>query len=225
MRRRTTVAVAAVGLVGTAGFAVAAVSGSGNTINACVKKRGGNVRIVTAKTRCRASERRLTWNQRGPQGAPGSNGVPGMAGAPGSNGAAGSDGPPGPFVDAVPAGRTLRGEWVLLDEAATIGEHLETGLSFAFPLGEAPAAHFVANGSPAPAECPGSAAAPAAAAGHLCVYQSTVDVSATEENVFDPLLDSTAGAGKANRFGFSIRVTAGATVVRTSGTWAVTAAQ
>lgn len=46
----------------------------------------------------------------------------------------------------------------------------------------------------------------------------------TSVSPFDPGQAKAGGAGKANRFGFGLRVVAdGAGALRTSGTWAVTA--
>jgi hypothetical protein len=146
-------------------------------------------------------------------------GKQGPAGPPGT---AGAQGAAGPFVEGVPPGSTLRGSWVLFNETAGTGEHLEVSVSFPFPLSTAPTGHFVGDGATPPGECPGSVSSPQASPGHLCVYQSGVDIAATEEQVFDPTLDTTSGAGKGSRFGFSVRATAGAAVVRTSGTWAAT---
>jgi hypothetical protein len=47
------------------------------------------VRVVSAKTKCRSSERRLTWNTQGPKGAIGATGATGAGGAPGAAGAPG----------------------------------------------------------------------------------------------------------------------------------------
>ena len=202
--------VAVVFALGAGGYAVGAIPAENGKITTCYDKRTGELRVVDAerKKKCRKRERRLAFNPRGPTGPAGEQG---------------RDGPAGTFADTLPAGRTLRGSWVIFDEAAASGEHLEEGVSFPVPLAAAPTAHFVASGGPASADCPGSAAVPAANPGHLCVFQSSVDIAATEENVFDPSTDTAAGAGKAGRLGFSVRVTAGASVVRTSGTWAVTA--
>jgi Collagen triple helix repeat (20 copies) len=64
---------------------------------ACYAKKGGAVRLVK-KRRCKASERRVTWNQKGrlgPRGAAGPAGATGGTGAPGAIGAQGPAGPAG----------------------------------------------------------------------------------------------------------------------------------
>jgi hypothetical protein len=50
-------------------------------IYACKAKKGGAVRIVAKNTRCKSTETRVTWNQRGLTGPPG---PPGPSGQPGS---------------------------------------------------------------------------------------------------------------------------------------------
>ncbi len=67
----------------------AATAASATTIYACVSKKSGAMRIVSAKAKCRRGERKLSWSSTGPAGsggAPGAAGPPGAAGAPGANG-------------------------------------------------------------------------------------------------------------------------------------------
>jgi hypothetical protein len=71
--------------LGGTSYAALHDAGNSNTVRACVKKRGGAVRVVKAGAKCKRGERRLAWNRAG---------VPGPAGAPGATGpqgAAGSD--------------------------------------------------------------------------------------------------------------------------------------
>jgi hypothetical protein len=84
--------------IGLVAHAVAAPSGQ---INACVKKKGGAVRIAS---RCARSERKLTWSAIGPAGPAGQPGRDGATGAPGAKGADGAAGAPG--VDGTASGRT-----------------------------------------------------------------------------------------------------------------------
>lgn len=90
------------------------------TVHACVVKAGkakGQLRVVAVQTRCRRSERRLTWTSApatvptsgagaitGASGAPGATGPAGPAGANGEPGPAGSAGTPGPTGPQGPAG-------------------------------------------------------------------------------------------------------------------------
>src|SRR5690349_5870032 len=69
-----------------AGSAIAGAATNNATIKACADKKGA-LRIANS---CKKGETALTWNQKGP------------AGAPGTQGAAGAQGPAGP---AGPAGK------------------------------------------------------------------------------------------------------------------------
>lgn len=68
------------------GTAIAAnTSQTTSVINACVVKKGskaGTMRVITGKKKCKRTERKLSWNQKG---------VAGLAGAAGPAGPAGSD--------------------------------------------------------------------------------------------------------------------------------------
>jgi hypothetical protein len=70
---------------------------------ACYAKKGGAVRLVT-KRRCKRSERRVTWNQKGRLGARGITGAAGAAGPQGLQGIQGATGPAGAQGPAGPAG-------------------------------------------------------------------------------------------------------------------------
>jgi hypothetical protein len=75
-------------LVACSGLAIAATS-SGPVIQACANKKSGALRLAS---RCRRAERRVSWNQVGPQGP---SGPAGAKGAPGASGATGPPGTPG----------------------------------------------------------------------------------------------------------------------------------
>jgi hypothetical protein len=72
-------------LIGGA-LTVAVQAADASSIYACVRKHGGSVRIVSAKSKCRRGERRVSWNAAGPAGPPGANGATGATGASGANG-------------------------------------------------------------------------------------------------------------------------------------------
>src|SRR5438128_2375363 len=76
-------------VIGITGFAVAAGSGGTSVIKGCVAKKGGALRIAT---KCRSSERPISWNQQGPPGVAGANGSNGANGAAGTNGTNGQNG-------------------------------------------------------------------------------------------------------------------------------------
>ena len=84
-----------------AGVALSAgSSASSPTITACVKKGSGAARIVSSGSKCRSSERRVSWKRIGPAGKQGLAGAQGATGAQGIQGAPGSNGAPGqPGID------------------------------------------------------------------------------------------------------------------------------
>jgi collagen triple helix repeat protein len=177
---------------------------------------------------------------KGPTGPTGVTGPTGTAGAAGPTGAAGATGPTGapwPAGGTLPSGATQTGTWTfgsvpIGDEPGAPGEppfaHLKAELvpiSFFIPLASELAeanVHYLEVGDPATTECAGSAGAPKAAAGHLCIY------AGVEEGVFE-------FAGIANPktefFGEMGAATAGAMLMfnrykpeaEAFGTWAVTA--
>ena len=92
-------------------------------------------------------------------------------------------------------------------------------ISFGFQLASAPTAHFINAGAMAPAECAGTALAPSAAPGHLCVYEgSSLNAGGRNTNVFG----SGDGFSLATGAGLFVR-SAAAGDFYTRGTWAVTA--
>jgi hypothetical protein len=75
-------------------------------INACVKKPGGRVRVVSGPAQCRRGEQAVSWNVQGPEGPRGATGPAGPAGPAGAPGADGARGPTGAAGPAGPAGPT-----------------------------------------------------------------------------------------------------------------------
>jgi hypothetical protein len=73
-------------------------------INACVKKPGGRVRIVSGPRQCRRGEQAVSWNVQGPEGPRGATGPTGATGPAGPPGPPGGDGARGPTGAAGPAG-------------------------------------------------------------------------------------------------------------------------
>src|SRR5690349_16429362 len=67
--------VAAVG-----GTTLAATSGSSKTISVCIKKSGAHKGTVRVATKCRRTERKLSWNKAGRVGPAGPAGAAGAAG-------------------------------------------------------------------------------------------------------------------------------------------------
>ncbi|MCL1586901.1 MAG: hypothetical protein M3092_00655, partial [Actinomycetia bacterium] len=87
MRRYFVIAIV-VGLVMTAGIAVAQV-GDDEVIQACADTKGGDLRLVDTAEDCTKKEVLVAWNQVGPQGSPG---IDGTDGTDGIDGIAGVDG-------------------------------------------------------------------------------------------------------------------------------------
>jgi hypothetical protein len=85
--------------LGGGAWAVSGPPSTSSTIDACVKKKGkkkGQLRIVSASTTCKPSERRLTWSSAGgATGATGPIGPKGDKGDKGDPGAKGDQGDPG----------------------------------------------------------------------------------------------------------------------------------
>lgn len=117
----------------------------------------------------------------------------------------------------LPAGKTLTGVWA----ASGYGEAgfpepgtgiATTGVSFQLPLSVVPTARTVREEEPV-SECPGTAAAPAAAPGYLCVYIRGAQNA-----------EVGAGVNFHGASGFTVvGYTAAKGFVLLEGTWAVTA--
>jgi hypothetical protein len=107
-----------VALSGTS-YAALRAAPTASTIQACVSKKTGALRVLAkATTKCKRGERALAFNARGAAGPVGSNGADGAAGAQGLQGAQGNqgdrgvqgiDGPPGPSTGT--AGGDLTGNY------------------------------------------------------------------------------------------------------------------
>jgi len=141
-----------------------------NVIVACQKRGSGLLRVVRDASACRASERRLRWNVRGPAGpagAPGPQGPAGPAGTAGPPGPAGTQGPAGPAGPPGPAGAT-----------GTAG-----------PTGPTGPAGATGPAGPAGPQGPAGAASLAALDGTACTRSDgaagTLDIVTTSANVIE----------------------------------------
>src|SRR4051794_16113944 len=90
-------------------MAVGAIPGSNGTINGGYAKKTGNLRVVSASSKCKKGETRISWNQKGLKGDTGAAGVAGARGAIGPAGPSGvtataAIGPEGPAGAAGPEG-------------------------------------------------------------------------------------------------------------------------
>jgi hypothetical protein len=159
----------------------------------------------------------------GPQGEQGAKGDPGPPGATGNTGPAGTS----VFDATVPSGKTVTGAWGVTDTATAAGQLFGTVVSL--PV-RAPTALTTAlvnadDGVPGSFDgdvaCTGTAGAPTAPAGKVCIYQSYVD-NATGLGGFQ--LSNTPDAQPEHNYGFNVQFSSSAmgnTDAR--GTWAYTA--
>ncbi len=112
-------------------FIVASVSFAANdTINACITKTTGLIRIVSSLTQCKSSEGKLSWNIAGPVGPMGPQGPIGLTGPMGSQGPAG---PQGPVGEVGPQGP--QGEQGLPGVNAAAGQQCAAGAVIGFDQG------------------------------------------------------------------------------------------
>lgn len=113
------------------------------------------------------------------------------------------------------SGKTLIGTFGTAGQKNT-GFIDETGITYQIPLAAAPAFNDIAPGGASTPACPGSAAAPSAAPGNLCLYE-TIRTGATGLTQISPT--------QVRRFGavlFATSVANGASY-EVDGVWAVTA--
>lgn len=149
-----------------------------STLYACIKHKGGAVRFVSSKTKCKKGESKVSWNSvgsAGKTGATGPAGPTGATGATGSTGAKGATGPAGPFPGKLPRGITLRGDYHVGGTAAAGGSLAVGAISFLFEFASAPEYHYLTEGASSTTECPGSFEEPEAAPGDLCLYSEDED--------------------------------------------------
>jgi hypothetical protein len=162
----------------------------------------------------------------GPAGAAGAKGETGLQGVKGEKGAAGAKGEPGEtgFTQTLPAGKTETGTWAV--SASAEGLALAP-ISFNIPLeNELDAEHvFFVEGTGNGTTCLGTAEAPSATPGNLCVYHATGEAPTLLNLKFSEVVTSSAKKG-ANTAGATLLFEAEAEAPRFGfGTWAVTAAE
>lgn len=181
----------------------------------------------------------------GPAGSPGAAGGQGAQGAPGAAGSPGGQGPAGPLLEALPAGKTLKGTWGVIATGRSETQHSLTSISFQFPVSPPPTAYYLGGNqfgqfikfSPSASvglsteeerehNCPGSFADPEAAPGALCIYPTSVNgasLGGGDATLYEEMSHPT-------EFGIEIPFgleEAGGTcgACHATGTWAVTASE
>ncbi len=173
----------------------------------------------------------------GPQGAPGAPGAKGDKGDKGDTGDEGPEGPKGekgPKGDTgeagacsttkpecvIPSKATLYGHWSFVNPGGIGLVSVPISFNLAYPGGGKPTLIFVtkkeAAEEKAPAACSGTAKAPKAAPGTLCVYEE--DNFTAIPQTFDP----GAFTGTLDSYGVALAFS-GETGGFVRGTWAVTA--
>jgi hypothetical protein len=186
---------------------------------------------------------------KGAAGAKGTNGAPGAQGAAGAAGPGGATGPAGPagpagvngndgkegkegkegkqgttgFTDTLPSGKTETGTWSAIQESEEFGTI--TTISFPIPLAEGleeAQVHVDTAGEPNFEEvCPGSAEAPKATKGNLCVYTG-ISKGLEILRVVKPFTTNEPGTGPNGAILRMAQPSTGETVLA-YGSWAVTA--
>ena len=191
--------------------ATGAVSGQDDLIRACVKKKGGTLRISNGK--CRKRERSLQFNQRGPKGDAGPQGAAGAAGRS--------------ALEPLHSGETIQGAWAMHGTPTGTGvSRQQTGITFPIPAPKpVDSLHvvFANNDVTAGNGCTGSAAAPVAGPGFVCLYAA--DASNTTLAYGVGALGTSVNAlatGDGSSYGF-IAFMEGNPSWHASGTWAYTA--
>jgi hypothetical protein len=182
-------------------ISVAVAAGHGKSVHACALRSSGALSLAHHGN-CPKGSNSLTWSVRGPRGARGKS-----ATAPAT----------------LPPGHTETGPFAAGGVAASAGDTLLDSVTFGLPLPAAiDAAHVVevAPGGDGPASCPGTAAAPSATPGYLCLYDVIRNVNVASTVVHR----ATVEAAGADPTGFTFSIVAnGAGQLTDWGSWAVTA--
>lgn len=155
-----------------------------------------------------------------PAGATGAQGLKGDKGDAGTNGTSGRD-----FTveTTLQPGQTEKGVYSAYG-GGPAGSAMSDSISFRVPLSadiSGGNVHWDAQGGGVadPTNCPGTSAAPQAAAGHLCLYETSFI-----NRTFAPVLDPAANAEGAGQLGFSVAFSIPTNGASWSyGSWAVTA--
>lgn len=142
----------------------------------------------------------------------------------GVRGPAGPPGEAGAVAGTLPSGKTLRGRWSVggVNADSVAGDIVSDSFSFGAQLPSAPTRVFVFGAGAGGAQCPGTADAPEAAAGILCIY---VEYQININNGIETIIGTTTGV--TSRQGAEIFIANVGTTPNTGfgarGSWAVTA--
>jgi hypothetical protein len=207
-------------VMATSGSAVAASLITGAQIKA------GTIQLRNISQRAQKALK-STPGAQGVQGLQGSKGDPGPQGdqgVKGDKGDTGAQGNPGPLLQTLPAGKTLKGDYHLGLTTTAANQYTYTGLTFQVPLPTPPTFNFIPMGGPATANCPGSVADPEAAAGFLCLYEGGSQNKGMGQQPQTCSSSGGCGPNAADKFGVGLQLSSGvAGFAYSAGTWAVTA--
>lgn len=116
-----------------------------------------------------------------------------------------------------PYPKTVRGTWSVVGDASAPNRFLGSSISFGVTFRHVPTVHFIAEGTTPPTGCSGTAAAPQAAPGNVCIFQAQ-DINATFVDTYDG-----PGQSGASPFGVSLYFSSLADAyVFEYGSWAAT---
>lgn len=110
----------------------------------------------------------------------------------------------------------IRGSYMTGGTTTAAGEFLQESISYGVTLSAAPTVHFIAMGAAVPAGCSGTAAAPDALPGHLCVFES-----ANLNHGAVGIYQITGGAGSSTMGAILTGSNAAAGQAYSAGSWAV----
>jgi hypothetical protein len=148
----------------------------------------------------------------------------------------GPQGPAGPFPGVLPSGKTLTGVYSITGVATKDGQYFDVPISFGFSFASAPDVVLVGKDDTveeaAAAGCPGSADAPGAAPGNVCVYEmgatnvepdgTTFETDGDQANI-RPYTPPDLFGPEATTFGTVLEIySAAAGDLYSNGTWAAT---
>ena len=144
----------------------------------------------------------------------------------GEKGDKGDRGDAGPYISTLPSGQTLSGVYAFGGPADAPSQMFFGGIAFVIPLEAPPAVEVFEAGEAATEHCSGSATAPTAAPGYLCVYEynaSTVRQAGSLQ-AYDFQFPLVVGRNAATASGATLWIRSnGAGSTYSEGAWAVTA--
>jgi hypothetical protein len=132
------------------------------------------------------------------------------------------------FTDTLPTGKTEKGDWSVLYEAAAAQAPGSAAISFNIPLAATPAISFIGpeegegeSKEKLPAGCKGNFEHPEAVSGNLCVFSNATMANATgwKANGLTKIIVAPVGVGTGAQLYLASEA---AGTVLADGTWAVT---